>query len=185
MSSIARTRPEADRVRRRSAAEVDGGDGDVLDSVRTSVCECLKLRIAVQWFLDMRIDQASFETTLSKIRNRRLDHEVADEAFRSGRAPGQAAPLHLGRALLRRRHVVEGVGIAEQLQTPRWLTIKAAHRAQRRGAVARRARTNDTHASTADPGARLYHKSNNTAATPCYSGHLFMEHRCALIVDAS
>ena len=45
-------------------------------------------------------------------------------------------------------------------------------------------RTNDTHASTTDPEARLYRKSSNTAATLCYAGHLLMEHRCALIVDA-
>ena len=45
-------------------------------------------------------------------------------------------------------------------------------------------RSNDTHASTTDPEARLYRKSNNTAARLCYAGHLLMEHRSALIVDA-
>ena len=30
----------------------------------------------------------------------------------------------------------------------------------------------------------MYRKSNNTAATLCYAGHLLMEHRSALIVDA-
>ncbi len=45
-------------------------------------------------------------------------------------------------------------------------------------------RKNDTHASTTDPEARLYRKSNNTAATLCYAGHLLMENRSALIVDA-
>src|SRR5690606_38562791 len=45
-------------------------------------------------------------------------------------------------------------------------------------------RSNDTHASTTDPEARLYKKSNNTPATLCYSGHLLIEHRSALIVDA-
>jgi len=45
-------------------------------------------------------------------------------------------------------------------------------------------RSNDTHASTADPDARLYRKSHNTAATLCYTGHLLMENRHALIVDA-
>jgi len=45
-------------------------------------------------------------------------------------------------------------------------------------------RKNDTHASTTDPEARLYRKSHNTAATLCYSGHLLMENRSALIVDA-
>ena len=45
-------------------------------------------------------------------------------------------------------------------------------------------RSNDTHASTTDPDTRLYRKSNNTAAQLCYSGHLLIEHRSALIVDA-
>src|SRR5699024_7566475 len=40
------------------------------------------------------------------------------------------------------------------------------------------------HASTTDPEARLYRKSHNTAATLCYAGHLLMEHRSALIIDA-
>src|SRR5207249_4377545 len=45
-------------------------------------------------------------------------------------------------------------------------------------------RSNDTHASTTDPEARLYRKSNNTAARLCFAGHLLMENRNALIVDA-
>ena len=45
-------------------------------------------------------------------------------------------------------------------------------------------RSNDTHASTTDPEARLYRKSSNTAATLCFAGHLLMENRNALIVDA-
>lgn len=35
-----------------------------------------------------------------------------------------------------------------------------------------------------DPESRLYRKSHNTAAMLCYSGHLLMENRNALIVDA-
>jgi hypothetical protein len=45
-------------------------------------------------------------------------------------------------------------------------------------------RRNDTHASTTDPEARLYRKSNGTPARLCYAGHLLMEHRSALIIDA-
>ena len=45
-------------------------------------------------------------------------------------------------------------------------------------------RSNDTHASTTDPEARLARKSNGTAAKLCYAGHLLLEHRNALIVDA-
>jgi hypothetical protein len=44
-------------------------------------------------------------------------------------------------------------------------------------------RTNDTHASTTDPEARMARKSMATAAKLSYAGHLLMEHRNALIVD--
>jgi len=45
-------------------------------------------------------------------------------------------------------------------------------------------RSNQTHASTTDPDSRLARKSNGSPARLCYSGHLLMEHRNALIVDA-
>jgi transposase len=45
-------------------------------------------------------------------------------------------------------------------------------------------RTNDTHASTTDPDARLYRKSHSTAARLAYLGHVLMENRHGLIVDA-
>jgi len=44
-------------------------------------------------------------------------------------------------------------------------------------------RCNDTHASTTDPDARLYRKSNNTAARLCHMGHVLMENRNGLVVD--
>jgi len=45
-------------------------------------------------------------------------------------------------------------------------------------------RSNTTHQSTTDPEARLARKSNNTAARLCFAGHLLMENRNALIIDA-
>jgi transposase len=44
-------------------------------------------------------------------------------------------------------------------------------------------RCNDTHASTTDPDARLFRKSNNTAAQLCHMGHVLMENRNGLVVD--
>jgi IS5 family transposase len=44
-------------------------------------------------------------------------------------------------------------------------------------------RTNDTHASTTDPDARLYTKSAKAGAIPCYMGHVLMENRNALVCD--
>jgi len=44
-------------------------------------------------------------------------------------------------------------------------------------------RTNETHASTTDPEARMARKGNATAAKLSYAGHALMENRSALLVD--
>ena len=45
-------------------------------------------------------------------------------------------------------------------------------------------RSNETHASTADPDARLYRKSNGQPSRLCFMSHLLIENRHGLIVDA-
>jgi len=40
------------------------------------------------------------------------------------------------------------------------------------------------HASTTDPHARLYRKSDGQSSRLCYMGHPLMENRSTLIVDA-
>jgi hypothetical protein len=45
-------------------------------------------------------------------------------------------------------------------------------------------RKNDTHSSTTDPDARLFRKGAGKEAKLCHMGHLMMENRNALIVDA-
>ena len=45
-------------------------------------------------------------------------------------------------------------------------------------------RSNATHASTTDPDARLYKKAQGQAARLCHMGHILMENRNGLIVDA-
>ncbi len=48
----------------------------------------------------------------------------------------------------------------------------------------REKRTNETHASTTDPDARLYRKGRGKEAKLSYIGHLVMENRNGLVVDA-
>jgi hypothetical protein len=45
-------------------------------------------------------------------------------------------------------------------------------------------RRNDTHASTTDADARLFRKGRGKEAKLCHMGHLLMENRSGLIVDA-
>jgi hypothetical protein len=44
-------------------------------------------------------------------------------------------------------------------------------------------RSNETHASTTDPDARLYRKSSGQPSRLCFMGHLLIENRHGLIVD--
>src|SRR5262249_20879629 len=52
------------------------------------------------------------------------------------------------------------------------------------GAFRGEERKNDTHASTTDPDARLYRKSQGAEARLAYLGHLVIENRHGLIADA-
>ena len=45
-------------------------------------------------------------------------------------------------------------------------------------------RTNDTHASTTDPDARLYKKSKGAESKLCYMGHLMIDNRHGLATNA-
>jgi transposase len=148
-------------------------------------CERLNYDLLFKWFLDMRIDQPAFDaTTFSKNRKRLLEHEVADEFFE--------AVVRLAKL---RRYVSSEHFSVDGTLLKAWASHKSFKPkdgpppeppAGRNTEVQWHGekRKNDTHASTTDPEARLYRKSNNTAATLCYAGHLLMEHRSALIVDA-
>ena len=150
-------------------------------------CERLNYDLLFKWFLDMRIDQPAFDPTDV--------HQEPPAPAGATRSRTSSSPRSSRQAKLRRYvssdhfsvdgTLLEGVGVAQELQTQR-RRRRSEPPAGRNAEVQWHGekRSNDTHASTTDPEARLYRKSNNTAATLCFAGHLLMEHRNALIVDA-
>ena len=159
-----------------------------LYSIRSerAFCERLNYDLLFKWFLDLRIDEAAFDpSTFSKNRQRLLTHDVADEFFAA--VVGQAK---LRRYLSSDHFSVDGTLLeawaSHKSFKPKDGPPPPGPGVGRNAEVAWRGqrRSNDTHASTTDPEARLYRKSHNTAAKLCYAGHLLMEHRNALIVDA-
>jgi transposase len=148
-------------------------------------CERLNYDLLFKWFLDMRIDQPAFDaTTFSKNRRRLLAAEVADEFFAA-----VVRQAKLRRYMSSEHFSVDGTLLKAWAshksfkpkdeppsEPPTGRNVEVGWHGEKR--------KNDTHASTTDPEARLYRKSANTAATLCYAGHLLMEHRSALIVDA-
>jgi len=150
-------------------------------------CERLNYDMLFKWFLDLPIDAASFDaSTFSKNRQRLLDQNIADEFFAA-----VVRQAKLRRYISSDHFSVDGT-LLEAWASHKSFKPKDSEPESDEGPKGRNAevqwhgqkRSNDTHESTTDPEARLYRKSNNTAAQLCYAGHLLIEHRSALIVDA-
>jgi transposase len=158
-----------------------------LYSIRSerAFCERLNYDLLFKWFLDLPIDAKAFDaTTFTKNRQRLLDHEIADRFFAA-----VVVQAKLRRYLSSDHFSVDGTLLEA------WASHKSfkpkdqppTPPAEGRNSEVQwhgQKRSNETHASTTDPEARLARKSNATAAKLCYSGHLLLEHRSALIVDA-
>ena len=148
-------------------------------------CERLNYDLLFKWFLDLPIDARAFDaTTFTKNRARLLEAEIADRFFE---AVVRQAKL--------RRYVSSEHFSVDGTLLEAWASHKSFKPKDgdggdpgggRNSGVDFRGekRSNKTHASTTDPEALLARKSNNTAARLCYSGHVLMENRNALIVDA-
>ncbi|MFT7649084.1 MAG: transposase [Candidatus Poriferisodalaceae bacterium] len=152
-------------------------------------CERLNYDMLFKWFLDLKIDDRAFDaTTFTKNRQRLLDHEIADVFF--------DAVVH--QAKLRRYTSSDHFSVDGTLLQA-WASNKSFKpndhedsEGDGNGFKGRNAevdfkgqkRSNKTHTSTTDPEAMLFRKSNNTAAELCFMGHLLIEHRSGLIVDA-
>ena len=102
----------------------------------------------------------------------------------AGAAAGEAAAQH--GSLLGRRHAGRGLGVDEELSAEGRLgrTADAGGGRNREADFHGQKRSNETHASTTDPEARLYRKGPGKEAKLCFMGHALMENRNGLVVDA-
>jgi transposase len=151
----------------------------VFYSIRSErlLMEQLDYNLLFRWFVGLSMDEPVWDPTVfTKNRDRLLTHETARSFFRQVWA--QAAPV-----MSDEHFTVDGTLIEA------WASQKSFQRKDGgsddnprdfRG----QARRNDTHASTTDPDARLYRKSRNAEARLSYMGHLLIENRHGLIVDA-
>ena len=110
-----------------------------------------------------------------------LDEGAVGDCGRSATPPWRPR-----RSLLGRRHADRGLGLDEERQAEGRLG-RAAGDGGGRNAEADfhgQKRSNETHASTTDPDARLYRKGPGKEAKLCFIGHGLMENRHGLLVDA-
>jgi transposase len=155
-------------------------------SVRSErqLMEQLDYNLLFRWFVGLSMDAPIWDATVfTKNRERLLEGDVAAKFF--------AAVLQQGevRKLLSDDHFsVDGTLIEA------WASMKSFRRKDGKdeppgpGRNSERSfhkerRSNDTHASTTDPDARLYRKGDGQGAKLCFMGHLLMENRNGLIVE--
>ena len=157
-----------------------------LYSVRSErqFCERLEYDLLFKWFCDLNLEDPAFDaSTFSKNRGRLLEHDVAGKFMAAVLEEAQR------RRLLSEEHFTVDGTLMEA-----WASLKsfrprddqepprgAGRNPQRnfRG----QPRKNDTHASTTDPEARLYTKSNGQAAKLSFMAHALMENRSGLLLD--
>lgn len=159
-----------------------------LYSVRSDrlFCERLDYDILFRWFVDMSLDEPSWDhSTFSANRERLLAHDVARQFFDAVVTQARCA------AVLSDEHfTVDGTLIEA------WASLKSV---KPRAAAAPTVppddpgnptvdfhgerRTNATHQSTTDPEARLARKGAGKEAKLGFSGHVLMENRHGLCVD--
>jgi len=158
-----------------------------LYSVRSErlLMEQLDYNLLFRWFVGLGIDEPVWDhSTFSKNRDRLLAGDFA-AAFLTAVLDTEQV-----KGLLSSEHFsVDGT----QIQA--WASIKSFRRkdgkddppsAGRNGErnFHKDKRSNETHASTTDPDARLYKKGQGKEAKLSFIGHLLMENRNGLIVDA-
>lgn len=154
-----------------------------LYSVRSDrqFCEQLGYNLLFRWFLDLHMDEPSFDpTTFSHNRQRLIEHDVAKHLLKA--IVEQAKTRHL---LSEEHFSVDGTLIEA------WASMKSFRpkdeppsgdsngwsdfRGQRR--------SNETHESKTDPDARLFRKGSGREAKLSYCGNVLMENRSGLLVD--
>jgi transposase len=155
-------------------------------SVRSErqLMEQLGYNLLFRWFVGLSMDAAVWDVTVfTKNRERLIEGDIATKFM--------TAVLNQARvkALLSDDHFsVDGTLIAA------WASIKSFRPKDGSGgppAPGRNGerdfhgekRSNETHASTTDPDARLYRKGPGQPAKLAYLGHVLMENRHALVVD--
>jgi transposase len=159
----------------------------VLYSIRSErlLMEQLEYNLLFRWFVGLGMDDAVWvPTVFTKNRDRLLEGEVAEAFFEAVLAQGQE------RDLLSSEHFTVDGTLIEAWASQKSFRLKdnpardsdddpgnptVNFRGERR--------SNETHASTTDPDARLARKKGQTSQL-AYMGHLLTENRNGLIVSA-
>ena len=138
--------------------------------------EQLDYNILFRWFVGLEMDEPIWvPTVFTKNRDRLLNQEVARHFLQ--RVVDRAA------AWMSDEHFTVDGTLIEAWASHKSFQPKDGPPTDNGRDFRGQTRTNDTHASTTDPDARLYRKTFQGEARLAYLGHVLMENRHGLIVD--
>ena len=155
-------------------------------------CDQLGYNLLFRWFLGMDMVEPAFNhSTFSQNRERLLAHDVAGLFFR------EVVELARGAGLMSDDHFTVDGTLIEAWASMKSFQPKKADQGEEQPTTSEPGvdpnnegvnfrgehRSNETHASTTDPEARLMRKGRGKEAKLSYSAHALMENRNGLLVD--
>jgi transposase len=147
--------------------------------------EQVRYNMLFRWFIWLSMDAAVWDVTVfTKNRDRLLEGDIARSFLLAVLVDPRVKPLLSGE-----HFSVDGTLIEA------WASMKSFQPKDGSGPppdpgrngeqdFRGQKRSNETHQSVTDPDARLYRKGDGQPAKLCYLGHVLMENRNGLIVDA-
>jgi IS5 family transposase len=148
--------------------------------------EQLTYNIMYRWFVGLSLDASVWDVTVfTKNRDRLLEGEIAGKFLAAVLADPQVGPL-----LSDDHFSVDGTMIDAWASMTSFQPKDGSAEPPAPGRNAEvdfrgKPRSNETHASTTDPDARLYKKAKGQAARLCHLGHVTIENRNGLVVAAT
>jgi len=147
--------------------------------------EQINYNLLFRWFVGFSMDDEVWNhSTFTKNRDRLLEGEIAHKFFAQIKSQAEKAGLlssehfSVDGTLLEALASIKSVRPKDEQNPPQsggrnpWIDFKGEKRSR------------DTHESKTDPDAYSFKKSQYTASKPSYMGHLLMENRNGLVVDA-
>lgn len=149
------------------------------------LCEQLGYNMLYRWFVGLGMEDAAWDhSTYTQNRDRLIEHDVIRALF--GRVMKQAEDAKL---LSAEHFSVDGTLIRAWASHKSFVPKdgpppdKGGSQSNPEVDFKRQKRSNETHASTTDPDARLFTKSKKAESILAYMGHVLMDNRSKLAVD--
>lgn len=149
------------------------------------LCEQLGYNMLYRWFVGLGMEDAAWDhSTYTQNRDRLIEHEVIRTLFEQVMKQAEDAKL-----LSAEHFSVDGTLIRAWASHKSFVPKdgpppdKGGSKSNPEVDFKRQKRSNETHASTTDPDARLFTKSKKSESILAYMGHVLMDNRSKLAVD--